>query len=159
MKATVLLFLLVFSVGAANGQDLLINISKFAWMSGCWERSDKAKSLLVSESWMRPAGTSMLGMGRTVKGDKTVDYEFMRIEIRGTDYYFVAQPKANATETAFKLTTSQPTSATFENPDHDFPQKIRYWKSGTDILFARIEGTANGKAKRTDFQMTRAKCE
>ncbi len=159
MKATILSFLLVFSVGAANGQELLINISKFAWMSGCWERSDKAKSLLVSESWMLPAGTSMLGMGRTVKGDKTADYEFMRIEIRGMDYYFVAQPKANATETAFKLTTSQPTSATFENPDHDFPQRVIYRKAGRNKLFARVEGKIDGKDEGEDFRYTRTRCE
>ena len=114
--------------------------------------------MLITENWMTPAGTSMLGMGRTVKAGVTADYEFMRIEIRGTDYYFVAQPKANATETAFKLTSSQPTLAVFEDPTHDFPQKIGYQLTKPNELSAWIEGVVKGKTKRVDFLMQRAKC-
>lgn len=158
MRKLMVIFLLAFSAGMASGQELLVNISKFGWMSGCWENADKAKSLLISENWMIPAGTSMLGTGRTVRNDVTVDYEFMRIEIRGMDYYFVAQPKASEAETAFKLTSSQPNSAIFENPAHDFPQRIMYRSDGPDKLTARIEGTKNGKTSAMDFKYVRAKC-
>jgi hypothetical protein len=158
MQKLMLIFLIAFSTGMASGQELLVNISKFGWMSGCWERVDKAKSLLISENWMRPAGTSMLGTGRTVRNDVTVDYEFMRIEIRGMDYYFVAQPKSNEAETAFKLTSSQPNSAVFEDPTHDFPQRISYRLTTPDKLDARIEGTRNGKVSGMDFPFVRAKC-
>ncbi len=159
IKIALLVFFVVFSFGEVTGQSLLINVSKFAWMSGCWEARGNEKSQLISENWMSPAGTSILGMGRTVKENRTVGYEFMRIEVRGMDYYFVAQPMGNATETAFKLTTSQPTSATFENPEHDFPQKIMYWKDGADFLRARIEGKVDGKAESMDFRMKRVKCD
>ncbi len=41
-------------------------------------------------------GTSILGMGRTVKDGKTVDWEFMRIEQRADGIYFVAKTKGQS---------------------------------------------------------------
>lgn len=38
-----------------------------------------------------------------------------------------------------------------EHLEHDFPQRVIYRKVGRNAMFARIEGTVNGKAKRTDF--------
>ena len=37
----------------------------------------------------------MLGVGRTVKGGKTMSFEFLRIETREGVTSFVAQPKAS----------------------------------------------------------------
>lgn len=34
--------------------------------------------------------------------------------------------------------------AVFENPEHDFPQRILYWRDGANLC-ARIEGTQKGK--------------
>jgi hypothetical protein len=45
----------------------------------------------------------------------------------------------------------------FENPAHDFPQRIRYRASGA-ALQARIEGTMNGKTRGIDFPYTRTNC-
>ena len=45
----------------------------------------------------------------------------------------------------------------FENPKHDFPQRIRYRLKG-DTLHARIEGTINGKERAIDFPYQRASC-
>ena len=108
-------------------------------MAGCWERKDDAKKFLVHEQWMSPAGTSILGMGRTVKNGKTTDWEFMRIEQRDDGIYFIAKPKGNSDETAFKLISSGPNQLVFENKAHDFPQRVLYKIEGTKLT-GRIEG-------------------
>jgi hypothetical protein len=43
------------------------------------------------------------------------------------------------------LTTLDETSATFENPSHDFPKKIRYALRPDGALEATISGAANQK--------------
>jgi hypothetical protein len=126
-------------------------------MSGCWERRDDARKLLVSEQWMKPAGTSMLGMGRTVRNGKTVDFEYMRIEERPDGIFFVARPSANKEETSFKLRTFTPNEVVFENPDHDFPQRVVY-KATPLTLTGRIEGVQNGKLAANDFPMKSVSC-
>ncbi|CAN5357728.1 DUF6265 family protein [soil metagenome] len=141
----------------AFGQEKAVEIANFDGMAGCWERSDKAKSLLISEQWMKPAGTSLMGMGRTVRGGKTVDFEFMRIEHRVDGVYYVAQPKANAEETAFKLIRSSANEFVFENKAHDFPQRIIYKFEATKMV-GRIEGDDKGKFVGIDFPFDRVKC-
>src|SRR5688572_18781469 len=143
------------SVASANAQAAAIE--GFAGMSGCWERNEKSGAV-ATEMWMKPAGTSMMGMGRTVKNGKTVDYEMMRIETRADGIYFVAKPKANPEETAFKLKSSAGGEFAFENPQHDFPQRVIYKVNGNSLT-GRIEGTQNGKSMGFDFPMTRVKCE
>ena len=127
----------------------------FAGLAGCWERNERGS--IVSEMWMKPAGSSMMGTGRTVKNGKTTDYEFLRIEQRDDAIYYVAKPRANAQETAFKLKTSSAIEFVFENPEHDFPQRILYKING-NALAARIEGTRNGKTSGFDFPMNRVPC-
>ena len=134
-----------------------VSIDNFASMAGCWERTDKSGSVF-SEMWMKPAGNSMMGTGRTVKGGKTVDFEFLRIEQRTDGIFYVAKPKANAEETPFKLKTSTTNEFIFENLEHDFPQRIIYKLNG-NFMAARIEGTRNGKTMGIDFPSTRTKCE
>jgi len=158
MKRILFFSVILFSVSLAQGQDLLTSIKDFAGMAGCWERTNAAKTLIVSEQWMRPAGTSMLGMGRTVKDGRTSDYEYMRIEQRDDGIYFVAKPLANTTETSFKMKSLQPGIVIFENLAHDFPQRVIYNFSKADSLTARIEGTMNGKKSGLDFAYVRAKC-
>lgn len=152
-----LLALIVCMLSPAAGQKKISAIADLSEMAGCWERRDPKKEMLVSEQWMSPAGTSILGMGRTVKKEKTVDYEFMRIEQREDGLYFVAQPKANTTETAFKLIRSSNNEIVFENKDHDFPQRVIYKLSGR-ALTGRIEGISNSRSIAIDFPMNRVEC-
>ena len=45
----------------------------------------------------------------------------------------------------------------FENPKHDFPQRIGYQRKGNALL-AWIEGTQNGKVRRVEFPYLRTSC-
>ncbi len=144
----------VFNIAAQDKTKL----GELHWFSGCWETKDDAKKLLVSEQWMKPVGGMMLGVGRTVKNGKAVDFEFMRIEQKGNDVFFIAKPRANNDETPFKLIKSIGSEAVFENPEHDFPQRVMYKRQGTKLT-GRIEGSNNGKFLGIDFPMTRARCE
>ena len=100
----------------------------------------------------------MIGMSRTVKNSKTVGFEFLRIVEDEKGIFYISKPSGNTGETSFKLVKSGANEVVFENSTHDFPQRIIYRLDKTN-LFARIEGTNNGKFMGIDFPMTKAKCD
>jgi len=157
MKIMILVGLSLLSTLSVAGQNKTTEIGDLDGMAGCWERRDDSKKLLVSEQWMSPAGTSILGMGRTVKNGKTTGWEFMRIEQREDGLYFVSRPKENKEDTAFKLISSTLNEVVFENKEHDFPQRIIYKLQGAKMT-GRIEGNNNGKFLGIDFPMDKVKC-
>ena len=108
---------------------------------------------------MAPAAGSMLGVSRTVRGGNTVAYEFMRIAA-GADgkLAFHAQPSGKP-PAAFALRSMSPTEVVFENPEHDFPQRIIYRANGADGLLASIEGLRNGAPRTISFPYRRSTCE
>ena len=82
----------------------------------------------------------------------------MRIHQEADGLYFTAQPSGQAQAT-FKLIRLRDNVAIFENPKHDFPQRVIYGLNADGSLRARIEGVKNGKQRGIDFPFARAKCE
>lgn len=120
-------------------------LADLSWMSGDWQTAPGGKTQ-IEEHWTQAAGASMMGMGRTVAGDKTVEFEYVRIEQRADGIYYVAHPKARCPGTDFKLTRASATEAVFENPQHDFPKRVIYRKTAEDALTATIDGGEGTKA-------------
>jgi len=120
----------------------------FSWLAGHWclQTGDQ----LVEEYWTRPSANLVIGMGRTVKGGKTVNFEFTRIEIRDGEIDYIALPEGRQ-ETAFRLTASGADWARFENPQHDFPQRVEYRRNGAG-LHAEIAGPGKGKEVVIPFE-------
>ena len=130
-------------------------LEKIAWLAGCW--TSDAGGRQVDEHWMKPLGGTMMGMSRTVVGGKTVESEALLIRATGSDVAYVARPSGQP-EASFTLVTATAGEARFENPEHDFPQRIIYRLNTDGSLHARIEGTREGKVHGVDFPMTRGKC-
>lgn len=157
MKILIVLSLFLINTGTAAAQNRVKMIEDFKQMAGCWQHRDSAKKLLISEMWMSPAGTSIIGMGRTVKKGTTTGWEYMRIEQRADGFYFVSRPNENSEDTEFKLISSTVNQVVFENKLHDFPQRVIYKVSRTRMT-GRIEGINAGKFMGINFPMTRVKC-
>jgi hypothetical protein len=130
--------------------------SDVAFISGCWKL--EANGRTIEEHWLAPSGGSLMGVSRTVAGGKTVEYEFLQIRDMPDGLTYIAKPSGQA-EASFKVLSNTADEVVFENPTHDFPQRIRYRRVGADALQARIEGTMNGKSRGMDFPFMRAACE
>jgi len=111
-------------------------IESLAWMSGAWSISSNGR--VVEEMWTAPAGGTMIGAGRTVSGEKTKFFEFLRIEEKDGTLVYIAMPKGSNT-TEFAMSSSGESKVTFSNPKHDFPKHITYWRDGAKLC-ARVEG-------------------
>ena len=111
----------------------------------------------MSEQWMSPVGNAMIGMSRTVRNDKMVAFEFLRIVEDETGINYISRPSENKEDTAFKLIKWSTNEVTFENPTHDFPTRIIYELKLSGELTARIEGLQNGQPASSDFIFMKAK--
>ena len=140
IKASVFAVMFTFLTSAQTP-----TLSDISWISGDWQTEPGGRRQ-IEEHWTKVAGASMLGMSRTVAGDKTVEFEYLRIEQRADGIYYVAHPKARCPGTDFKLTRASATEAVFENPQHDFPKRIIYQKTANDGLTASIDGGEGAKA-------------
>jgi hypothetical protein len=149
------LALLAFSGSGAVAAEG--DLEKLAWLSGCWKsQSAEAGS---GEQWTSIAGGTMLGTSRTVKLGKTVEFEFMQLRyLADRTLAFVAQPSGQST-TVFPLLRISDTEATFENPQHDFPQRVVYARDGETKLLARVEGMRRGALRVIEFPLIRVSCD
>lgn len=141
----------------AHAQEPTATLADLAWIAGCWEGGGGGGSQ-YQEQWMGPSGQTMLGMSRTVANDKTVAYEFLRIHQEADGIYYTSIPSGQ-TLASFKLIKFDAQSVVFENPDHDFPQRIIYRLEKDGALMATIEGMSKGALKQVDFPMRRATCK
>ncbi len=73
----------------------------------------------------------------------------MRITAVDGRLAFIAMPNA-APETVFPLQSMNGPRAVFENPAHDFPQRVIYERAD-DLLKARIEGSIDGEEQSMDW--------
>ena len=120
--------------GVATVADAQVGLLPRAnWLVGCWEL--RAPNRVTLEMWMPPLGDLMLGASRTTVGAATSEFEHLKLKVEGDQLVYLAAPSGQA-KTAFTSTTIADTLIVFENPAHDFPQRIIYRKRGADSLIA-----------------------
>jgi uncharacterized protein DUF6265 len=119
-------------------------IGQVAWMAGTWGGGGGGTTF--EERWTPPSGGAMLAVSRTIKGDRMVAFEFLRVVERNGGLVYIAQPEGRP-PTDFVATEVAADSATFENPSHDFPKMIKYTKRSDGTLEARIsDGGQKGES-------------
>jgi len=121
------------------------------WMAGCWEH--RSQDRWTEECWTVPRGGIMLGSGRSGTGGVLDSWEVMQIELVETDdpvidpLTFYGAPKGQ-NRTAFSWDrSSKAPGITFVNAGHDYPQRIRYWRDGKDLM-AEVSLAGGSKAQR-----------
>lgn len=120
-----------------------------SFMAGSWSVVSP-DGVITEEQWMEPKGGVMLGMSRTVaKSGKVAAFEFMRIATHEGKLAYLAMPGGRG-PTAFPLASMTDSRVVFENPAHDFPQRVIYWRDG-GRLCARTEGTIGGKTEGEEW--------
>jgi hypothetical protein len=124
-------------------------LMQLAWLAGTWRGMDGP--VTFEERWTPAAGGAMLAVSRTLKGDRMVAFEFLRIVERDGGLVYIAQPNG-CPPTEFTLTAIAADSAMFENPTHDFPTVIRYQVRADGSLEARV---GDGGSKSETFVFTR----
>ena len=152
--ATLVCCFALAALPARAGDEVL---PKLAWLAGCWQAEKDEQG--NGETWMPPAAGTMLGVARTVRGGRTVAHEFMQIrETAPGRLTFIALPSGQP-EAAFPAISVAIDEVLFENPQHDFPQRIRYRLGSDGRLTAQIEGRLDGAERSLEFVLRRIRCQ
>jgi hypothetical protein len=147
-----LILSLAGSLPAAESQP--VPIDHLAWLTGHW--SGEKDGVVSEEIWTSTAGGWIVGLHKDVKGDRMVSFEFLRIgpvEPGGALAYF-ASPRGQQ-PTTFRMVEQTAKRVVFADPTHDFPQRILYWLAEDGALYARVEGTIQGKLESEEWRWTR----
>ena len=143
-----------FTVSVAQDADL----QRLNWLAGCWASSSGEAG--TGETWTLPAGGTLLGIGRTVKGGKTVAFEFMQIRPDAAGRLVLIGEPSGQRRTEFTLLSLNEAEVVFENLQHDFPHRVAYRLDPPNTLHPRIEGLRNGAPRTIQFgPLRRAPCE
>lgn len=127
-------------------------IADVAWIAGNWSGTRGANGATsFEERWSPPKGGSMLATSRTVSRDKLSAFEFLRIVERDGGLVYFAQP-GGAPATEFVLSEVSAVRAVFDNPRHDYPQRIVYELSAEGGLTATVGFTKGGTPRRFEFK-------
>lgn len=130
---------LTFAAALVAPQAVPTTADQLAWMSGYWLSCDDGRE--VSETWSDPRGGLLIGSALTMQGGRLSGLESSRISppTSGGDQLAYFAGVNGSPPVAFAAKEASGTRVVFENPDHDFPQRIIYERNG-DVLNARIEG-------------------
>ena len=100
------------------------------WLAGCWIAADKSSQ----EVWVVESDNSLLGFSVALEGGAVGFYEIL--SIRQDDagaWVYTAYPSGQASA-SFVATAVSDSAVVFLNPDHDYPQEIRYRRDGSRLV-------------------------
>lgn len=131
-------------------------MSDLAFMAGCW-RGLTRSGTTIEEFYTAPSSNMIIGTTRYVREGRVVDFEFTRIDQTDSGAVITPHPKG-VRSVSFAPKVVESSRAVWENPTHDFPQRILYTRAGADTLVARIEGRTPSGDRALEWRMARADC-
>ncbi|MCE3283382.1 MAG: hypothetical protein K0Q66_2119 [Chitinophagaceae bacterium] len=132
-------------------------IKKAQWLLGSWKSSTSHGIAL--ESWQVASDSSFTGVSHFIQGKDTVSSESIRLVQDGNDLLYIPTVKNqnNSQPVTFRMTSSTNDQFVFENPAHEYPQKITYTRISSDSLLAVVSGKMDGKENVQQFPMRKLK--
>jgi hypothetical protein len=110
--------------GCASGPSA-DELGRLGFMAGCWVSPDGANQ----ETWSIPRGGIMFGHATTIQGGKLAFFEQTRIDLRSQRATYTASPDGQRPVVFTEALNAAPDVVTFENAEHDYPQRIIYRKN------------------------------
>jgi len=134
----------VIELGAHTASDDL-HLSNLSWIAGCWSHDNGR----TTETWVETSGNLLFGHAVTMHEGRVIAFEDLRIEMTAQGISYTASPNGNKPVTFYSVIIGA-NLIVFENPDHDFPQRISYQRN-EDTLFASV--ATLDESKIIEFEM------
>lgn len=133
------------------------NLAKAEWFLGEW--GNKSTDGELTERWKKVNDSVYFGESYFVVGEikDTVFAEHVNLEdSNGKLAFIVTVPGQNdELPVRFEMTSATDNQIIFENPKHDYPNKIIYNLLAKDSLIAEVSGLKKGKPFTEKFIMTK----
>ena len=127
------------------------------WLIGNWGNTLPDGSFI--EIWTKENDTVYKAESYFIANNDTLFAEYVSLgKVNDTITYTVTMPSQNNEQpVGFKLKSMSANKMVFENPQHDYPNKIVYNKITKDSIVAIISGAKKGKQASETFAMRRLK--
>lgn len=124
------------------------------WLEGHW-REEEADGGWTEERWGAPRGGALLGTSLSGNAERATGFEFMRIAYDDQGLAFFGSP-GGASAVRFGMTHAESRAGggftiVFENPAHDYPQRIEYVREG-EALTATISAADGSNPMRWEYR-------
>lgn len=144
----------------ANGNSIKSydELQKAKWLLGEWEKSDSLG--ILKEIWISKDDSTFVGESYYIQNKKdTFHDEQVNLVQDGEQLIYKTTVKGenNDAPIPFQMTKDEDSLLVFENPNHDYPQKIQYKLLKDGSLIATVSGKQNGKNSSENYPMTRKK--
>jgi hypothetical protein len=158
-KNTILFVILVLLFISCNKYDANGNLlkdynelQKAKWLIGNWEKKDSIG--ILKELWQIKDDSTYIGESYYIINDKdTLHNEQIELMQDKEHLIYTATIKGenNNEPMPFQMMKDDDSLLVFENPKHDYPQKIEYKLDKNNILTTTISGKKNGKISSDSY--------
>lgn len=144
--------------GVSFDAPISSGLEAVAFMEGCW-RGGAVDGPTAEEHFSIAGAGTMLGWSRTSRNGQLGSWEFQRVVDEVNEIVLEVWPNGEKAPARFVLTDRVPgTQAAFEDPDHDWPRRIRYQRIQDDLLQITVDGGPSGDGDVIQLTMARVEC-
>lgn len=134
-----------------------LDLAALSWMTGSWIRTEGDE--IFEETWLPPAGGTMAAVSRMRDEARTAMFELSAIApgpdgvlvlmVRHFDAALTPWASEAGGPGRWTLSAHGARSATFTDPQRDFPRSIIYRSESEDVLEAELRGVEAGEHTRS----------
>lgn len=157
MKKSILFLFIILIFASCQKSKEVSKIVVADWLLGNWENKSDNGHLL--ENWKKVNDSLYDGESYFIKGKDTLHFEKIQMKQKGEALLYIATVKGqnNDKPVTFLHNDTIQKLLIFENPKHDFPQKIVYSQITKDSIVIEISGIQQGKPSSERFSMKKSK--
>lgn len=128
------LFLALPGIAAAEGACTSLDQADF--LLGAWR--SETQGTLFTERWRREDGDGFRGAAEAERDGERIQQEAMTLRVVAGTLIYAADPEQDGSFVEFTGVRCAAGEAVFENPEHDFPQRLHYRLDDSGTLVAAV---------------------
>ncbi len=130
------LLVLVLSLpGVLAADEACTSLEQAAFMLGAWQSDTQGTRFI--ERWSREGG-QFRGAAEAIRDGERIQQESMTLRVVDGRLVYAADPEQDGSFVEFTGVRCAAGEAVFENPAHDFPQRLRYHLDDSGVLTAVV---------------------
>jgi hypothetical protein len=153
MKKAILILVIALTFSSCIKSKEASEIVVADWLLGKWENKSDDGNLL--EIWTKANDSIYIGESYCIKEKDTLHFEKIQLKQKGEDLFYIPTVKGqnNDKPVTFIFKDTIGKQLVFENPKHDYPQKIIYSQISKDRMIILISGIQQGKVSSIKYSL------